>query len=207
MDHVRNLTDHLADAEEAWPVDGSADLHRDDWVVALRADQVRRPGAPEAEPFRRLVLEHPGAAVVLAIDGADRVCCLLQYRHPVQQRLVELPAGLCDVPGEDPLDVARRELAEEVGLAAASWTHLATTYSSPGLSTEQMHFYLARDLTHVGRDESGLVHEEAEMSIVWAPFAELRAAALEGRVADAPLVLAVLLAEARGVAADRSIGE
>ncbi|QZY30579.1 NUDIX domain-containing protein [Nocardioides coralli] len=207
MDQPRGQAPPLGDVAESWPVTDSEDLHRDDWVVALRADRITRPGDPDGEPFRRLVLEHPGAVVVLAVDERDRACCLLQYRHPAQRRFVELPAGLCDEPGEEPLAVAQRELQEEVGLAASSWAHLATTYSSPGLSTEQMHFYLARGLTDVGRDDFDLEHEEAEMSVVWVPLTELRAAVLDGRVADAPLVLAVLLADARGVGAPSARGE
>ncbi|WP_231123760.1 NUDIX hydrolase [Nocardioides sambongensis] len=89
----------FADRPESWPVLGSEDLHRDSWVVALRSDLMTRPNADGEAPFRRLVLEHPGAAVVLAIDEEDRVLCLAQYRHPAQHRLVELPAGVCDHPG------------------------------------------------------------------------------------------------------------
>lgn len=108
----------LEDIPTSWPVVDSSDLHRDGWVVALRADRIRSPDADE-EPFRRLVLEHPGAAVVLAVDEDDRVLCLRQYRHPAQHRFVELPAGLLDDEDEDPLDVARRELSRcEVGQVA-----------------------------------------------------------------------------------------
>ena len=131
----------LTDVEERWPVASSTDLHRDDWVVALRADRVRRPGT-NGPDVRRLVLEHPGAVVVLAIDDQERVCCLAQYRHPAGRRFVELPAGLCDEPGEEPLTVAQRELKEEAGLRAGTWTHLTSTYSSPGLSSELMHYFL-----------------------------------------------------------------
>ena len=140
-----NASPPLTDVEESWPVASSTDLHRDDWVVALRADRIRRPGT-DGPDFRRLVLEHPGAVVVLAIDDEERVCCLAQYRHPAGRRFVELPAGLCDEPGEEPLAVAQRELLEEAGLRAGRWTHLTSTYSSPGISSEVMHFFLARDL-------------------------------------------------------------
>jgi 8-oxo-dGDP phosphatase len=190
----------LQDVEERWPVESSTDLHRDDWVVALRADQVRPPGAEEGS-FRRLVLEHPGAAVVLALDDRERVCCLRQYRHPAGRRFVELPAGLLDQEGEEPLEVARRELREEVGLQAGSWTRLTTTYSSPGISQEQMHFFLARDVEAVDRSDVELVHEEADMTVSWIPFPDLYAAVLDGRVTDAPVALAVLLVAARGEAA------
>ncbi len=200
------LAPPLTDVEESWPVASSTDLHRDDWVVALRADRIRRPGT-EGPDFRRLVLEHPGAVVVLAIDEDERVCCLAQYRHPAGRRFVELPAGLCDEPGEEPLTVGRRELLEEAGLRAGTWTHLTSTYSSPGLSAELMHYFVARDLSPADRGEFDLQHEEADMTLFWAPFADLYDAALAGRVTDAPLVLAVLLAQARGLARATPLGE
>jgi 8-oxo-dGTP pyrophosphatase MutT (NUDIX family) len=190
----------LADRPEQWPVIKSTDLHRDDWVVALRSDLIRRPGHPEEEPFERLVLEHPGAVIVLAVDAEERVFCLAQYRHPAGRRFVEIPAGLCDSDGEDPLEVARRELREEAKLEAADWTHLASTYSSPGISNELMHVYLARDLREVSRGDFELAHEEADMTTFWAPYDELLAAVLDGRVGDAPLVVAILVAQARGLA-------
>ena len=120
----------LTDTAESWPVISTEDLHRDDWVVALRADIVTTPDGGDG--FRRLAVEHPGAAMVMAVDDDERVHVQTQYRHPVQQRLVELPAGLCDVPGEDPLEVARRELLEEAALEATDWTHLLSTWSTPG---------------------------------------------------------------------------
>ena len=189
----------LEDVEEHWPVEDSEDLHRDGWVVALRADQVRAPGGGGAS-FRRLVLEHPGAVVVLALDDEERVCCLRQYRHPAGRRFVELPAGLLDQGDEEPVAVARRELVEEVGLRAGSWSHLTTTYSSPGISEERMHFFVARDLATADRGDFEPEHEEADMSVEWVPFADLHDAVLDGRVQDAPVALAVLFAAARGVA-------
>jgi 8-oxo-dGTP pyrophosphatase MutT (NUDIX family) len=188
----------LADVEESWEVESSEYLHRDAWVVSLRADRVRAPGG-RGEVFRRLVVEHPGAVVVLAVDGSGRVCCLRQYRHPAGRRFVELPAGLLDQEGEEPEDVARRELREEVALEAASWTHLTSAWSSPGISEERMHFFLARDLAAVDRGDFELQHEEADMTVEWVAFADLHAAVLDGRLQDAPVVLAVLLAHARGL--------
>jgi ADP-ribose pyrophosphatase len=190
----------IGDLPESWPVASSADLHRDDWVVALRADQVSRPGDDRSTTFRRLVVEHPGAAVVLAIDEQERVCCLGQYRHPAQQRFVELPAGIIDVPGEDPLEVARRELCEEAELQAEEWTHLLSVWASPGITTERHHLYLARGLSPADRGDFEPSHEEAEMELFWAPFGELYDAVLAGRLTDGPVALAVLAARARGLA-------
>ena len=197
----------LGDVAESWPVEDSTDLFRDDWVIALRADRIRRPDHPGDEPFRRLVLEHPGAAVVLAMDDEQRVFCLRQYRHAARVRFVELPAGLCDVEGEDPLQLARRELREEAGLEAEDWVDLASTYSSPGISSELMHFYLARGLTHVDRGDFVPEHEEAEMESLWVDFADLHTAVLDGRLRDAPMVQAVLLVAAKGYAEQRPAGE
>lgn len=196
----------LNDQPEAWPVASSTDLHRDGWVVALRSDRIQRPGHLEEEPFARLVLEHPGAAIILAVDDRERVLCMRQYRHAAQQRLVELPAGLCDQDGEDPLEVARRELLEEAELEAGEWTHLVTTYSSPGLSNELMHFYLARDLRPADRGDFVPEHEEADMETFWVPYDDLVTAVLEGRIGDAPVVVAVLLAQARGLAGSEQTG-
>lgn len=197
----------LGDAPESWPVEDSTDLFRDDWVVALRADRIRRPDHPDDEAFRRLVLEHPGAAVVVAMDEEERVLCLRQYRHAARTRFVELPAGLCDVDGEDPLELARRELREEAGLEAEEWIDLASTYSSPGISSELMHFYLARGLARADRGDFVAEHEEADMETLWVDFADLHAAVLDGRLHDAPMVQAVLLVEAKGYAGRRAAGE
>ena len=193
----------LADVPEQWPVASSSYLHRDAWVISLRADQIRRPDHPDDEPFRRVVLEHPGAAVVLAVDDEEQVLCVLQYRHAALRRFVELPAGLLDHEGEEPEDVARRELLEETGYVAGTWTHLASTYSSPGISAEVQHIYLARDLSQAEPDAVGEFvkeHEEADMELVKVGFDDLVSAVIDGRVADGPVVNAVLLAHARGLA-------
>lgn len=190
----------IGDRPESWPVVDSEDLHRDDWIVALRADRVQRPGRPDDEPFRRIVVEHPGAAIALAIDDDGRVLCLQQYRHAAQRSFVELPAGLCDVDGEDPLEVAKRELREEAELEATHWTHLLSVWASPGISAEKHHLYLARGLRHASRGDFALHHEEAEMTTFWASFEDLHAAVLAGRVTDGPVALAVLVARARGLA-------
>ncbi len=186
----------LEDTPATWPVVGTEDLFRDDWVLALRRDALHAPGGG-GEPFQRLVLEHPGAAVVLAADARGRVCLLRQYRHAAGGWFIELPAGLCDVEGEDPLVVAQRELREEAGLAAQEWTLLGSTYSSPGITTERVHAYLAEGLTEVGRGDFEPTHEEAEMEVFWAPLEDVLEAILDGRVADGPTVIAVLLTVTR----------
>ena len=181
----------LRDEPARWPVVGSRDLHRDDWVVALREDDVQRPGHPD-ETFPRLVVEHPGAVIVLAVDDEERVCCLRHYRHAAGGVFVELPAGLRDTLGEDPLDTARRELREEVELRADDWRHLLTLHPSAGITGEEHVLYLARGLHHAGRGDFPLHHEEAEMEVFWTPMSDLLDAVLDGRVTEGPLAACVL---------------
>jgi ADP-ribose pyrophosphatase len=106
---------------------------------------------------------------------------------------VELPAGLLDEPGEDPVDAARRELLEETGLAADEWTHLNTIHNSPGISDERVEVFLARGLREVpGRGGFVPEHEEADMTVHWVPVDDLLEAVLDRRVTDGPLLTAVL---------------
>jgi ADP-ribose pyrophosphatase len=200
------VTDELTDRPEEWSVVESKDVYRGDWVVALRSDRIRHPDQPDGETFERLTLEHPGAVVVLAIDDEDRAVCLSQYRHPARRRFVELPAGVIDTE-EEPLEVGRRELREEAGLEAGEWTHLLSAYSSPGYSAEVIHYFLARDLRDVGRGDFVLAHEEADMELFRVPYAALLDAVLSGAVEDAPVALAVLSAQVRGLAPATAVPE
>ena len=181
----------IADQSHTWPVVGTRDIHRDGWVVALREDMVQRPGHPD-ESFARLVVEHPGAVVVLAIDDDERVCCIRQYRHAGRAVFIELPAGICDTAGEDPQVTAARELQEEVELRAEHWRRLLTLYPSAGITNELHHIYLARGLAHADRGDFELHAEEAELEKLWVPFEELLDAVLDERVREGPLAAAVL---------------
>ena len=182
----------LADRPASWPVSATRDLHRDDWVVALREDIVRRPGHPD-DRLRRFVVEHPGAVMVLAVDDDERVLCLRQYRHPGGHEFVEIPAGLRDEDGEHPLETARRELREEAELQATDWRLLLSTLPSAGLTEEVHEIYLARGLSDADRGDFELVGEEAEMVAMWVPMAELLDAVIDGRVRQGPLAQAVLV--------------
>lgn len=188
----------LRDAPESWPVHDTEDVWRGAAPFAVRRDLVSLPGTDQ--PFGRIVVEHPGAVVVFAVDDRERALVLRQYRHPAGVRFVELPAGLLDQPGEDPLEAARRELVEEAALEAAAWTHLGSIWTSPGISAERIELYLARELGHV-EDRGGFepAHEEADMTAHWVPVADLLDAVLDGRLTDGPLVTAVLAYEVRGL--------
>ena len=121
----------VPDAPESWPVHDVERIWQGAAPFSVRRDLISVPGHPD-EQFGRLVLEHPGAVVVLAVDDQERALVLHQYRHPALMRFVELPAGLLDVEDEDPQVAAARELREEGLVVAEHWRHLLTTYSSPG---------------------------------------------------------------------------
>jgi 8-oxo-dGDP phosphatase len=182
----------LSDRPESWPVHDVEEIWSGAAPFSVRRDTISAPGRPDVR-FGRLVLEHPGAAVILAVDDDDRALVLQQYRHPALMRLVELPAGLLDKEGEDPLDAARRELQEEALLVADRWTHLFTTYSSPGLLSERIAYYLARGLSPAA-DRGGFEpeHEEADMTLEWVPVDDLVEGVREGRITDGPLAQALL---------------
>ncbi len=182
----------LSDEPQSWPVHEVEHIWQGAAPFSVRRDIISAPDRPE-ETFGRLVLEHPGAVVILALDEQERVLVLHQYRHPASTRFVELPAGLLDVVGEDPVVAAQRELREEGLVEASRWTHLFTTYSSPGLSSERIGYYLAQDLSPAA-DRGGFepAHEEADMTLEWVPVDDLLAGVREGRVTDGPTAQAVL---------------
>jgi 8-oxo-dGDP phosphatase len=180
----------IADSPEHWPVAASAELLRTR-LIAVRADQVRTPDDHLAE---RYVVLHPGAVAVLALDDADRVLMIRQYRHPVASLLWEIPAGLRDVPGEEPRAAASRELMEEAGYRAKDWRVLADYYSSPGYSTERLRVFLARDLEPVPAAERHFVPEaeEAYLLVEWVPLEEAVSKVFAGELHSGPAALAVM---------------
>ena len=181
----------LIDTPMAWPVVASRTLGTG-VITTLQQDDVR---TPDGELIKREYLEHPGAVSVIALDAEQRVALVRQYRHPVRHRLIEPPAGLLDVAGENYLLAAQRELAEEVGLSAGRWDVLVDLFSTPGILGESLRVYLARDLQPADAPEGFLREgEEAHMDIVWAPLPDLVDAVLDGRVHSPSLVAGVLAA-------------
>ena len=159
----------LHDVDEQWHVVGDPSYLRG-VLVTLRTDQVQMPDGDLAQ---RDVIEHPGAVAIVALDGDGQVLLIRHYRHPVGHLLWEIPAGLRDVDGEDPRATAERELLEEAGYRARDWHELADFFSSPGILTERVRVFLARDLTFVPESERGghvPEHEEAHLLVRWAPL-------------------------------------
>lgn len=146
--------------------------------------------------LRRDYVNHPGASAVVALTDADEVVLLRQYRHPVRSRNWELPAGLLDVEGEDPVECAKRELAEEAGLAADHYTPLMRLNVSPGGSNEVIHIFLAEGLREVETDfvKEG---EESDLEVHRWPITHAVEACLDGRIRNQIAVTGILAARAR----------
>jgi 8-oxo-dGDP phosphatase len=181
---------NVIDTPEEWPVVSSGVLFRGR-LVTVRTDKVRMPDNQVAE---RDVVIHPGAVAVLALDDAQQVLLIRQYRHPVGRLLWEIPAGLRDVSGEPPWATARRELLEEAGYRARDWRMLADYYTSPGFSTERLHVFLARDLEFVPEAERDFVRqdEEAYLLPAWLPLDEAVRKVLAGELHNGVAALALM---------------
>jgi 8-oxo-dGTP pyrophosphatase MutT (NUDIX family) len=143
-------------------------------LVTVRSETFRHE---DGEEVTREIVRHKGAVGVVAHDG-ERIYLVRQPREAVgSPDLLELPAGKLDVEGEAPLDTAKRELAEEIGKAAAEWEHLTTFYTSPGFTDEECHVYLATDLS----DAKAETDEHERIDIEARPLSELDALIDEAR--------------------------
>jgi ADP-ribose pyrophosphatase len=167
-------------------------LHKGRYLE-FRLDTVERTDGSRAE---RDVVWHPGAVAILAIDEADRVLLVRQFRLPAGRVLLEVPAGTLDVDPatgavEDPDVAARRELEEETGYRAASWRRLTSFFTAPGFASELMHLYLATDLAPADEDRIG-PDEDERLELVRRPIADAVAAAERGEIADAKSLVALL---------------
>jgi 8-oxo-dGDP phosphatase len=156
----------------------------------------------DGQTVTRELIAHTGAVGVIALNAADEVLLLRQYRHPVSSYLWEPPAGLLDVPGEDALGCAKRELFEEADLRADEWHVLLDFYNSPGGSTEAFRCYLARGVHEVPAAERHQRDgEERDMASAWVPLDEARDLVLAGNLHNPAAVSGILAA-----AAARSLG-
>ena len=170
----------------------SSDLVFQGAVWDVRDDRVRY-GDGE---IRRQYVAHTGAVAIVALDAQERVLLIQQYRHPIRHRDWELPAGLLDIAGEEPLEAARRELAEEADLVAAHWEPLVSSWTTPGGNDELIHVFLATGVSaapaaHAREDE------EADIRVEWVPLDAAVDAVLAGRMRNGILSLGVLATSLR----------
>ena len=156
-------------------------------IVKVRLD---RAELENGKIVRREVVEHPGGVGILPVDEDGGCYLVRQFRYPFSRQLLEIPAGKLDYKGEDRLEAAKRELEEETGLTARSWTHLTDIFTTPGFSDEKISLYLARDL------EAGKSHPDDDefLNLVKLPLAELVSRIMKGEITDAKTVCAAMMA-------------
>lgn len=172
--------------------DGDRLVHQGHFVQVVEATFT----APDGTVFTRDIVRSRGAVGVVPVrmvDGVPHVVLLRQYRPPYHADLIEIPAGVRDVDGEDLAETAQRELGEEAGLRAGTITPLGQLYPSPGLTDAITWLFLATDLVDVPHDAQG--PEEEAMEIFSLPLAEAVAAVERGEILDAKTVIGVLRAD------------
>lgn len=180
------IVDFLEDTDETLPVSASERVF-DGAIFHLTRETFSYSG----DSLTREFVGHPGAVAIVAVDQDERIAVVKQYRHPVRKRMWEIPAGLLDIPGEEPIAAARRELAEETDLIADRWIPLLSMNNSPGGSSELLRIFLATGLAPTGRAFAREA-EESDMEIAFAPLPAILDAILAGRVGNPSLVAGVL---------------
>jgi 8-oxo-dGTP pyrophosphatase MutT (NUDIX family) len=188
---MTDLTEDLRD-EPFEPEVLQSDLVYEGSVWDVRSDRVRYG---DGEIIRQYV-DHTGAVAIVALDDAGRMLLIQQYRHPIRHRDWELPAGLLDVEGEEPLEAARRELAEEADLVAAHWEPLISSWTTPGGNDEIIHVFLATGIAAASAAHDR-EDEEADIRVEWVPLADVVTAVLDGRMRNGILAIGVLAATQR----------
>ncbi|HEY8347820.1 MAG TPA: NUDIX hydrolase [Symbiobacteriaceae bacterium] len=153
-------------------------------LIRVRKDTLRTKDGREVQ---RDVVVHPGAVVVVAVDGDD-LLFVRQYRYAAGETLLELVAGALE-PGEDPAQTAVRELQEEAGFRAGRLTKLGEFYSSPGFTTEILYLYLAEDLSPSRLPGD----EDEEIQVVRLSFSQAMELAASGQIRDAKTLAGIFL--------------
>ncbi|MEU3663055.1 NUDIX hydrolase [Streptomyces sp. NPDC032940] len=178
----------IKDTPEEWEVRATETPFRGK-KTSVRTDEVVMPDGSVASRDYQV---HPGSVAVLALDDEGRVVVLRQYRHPVREKLWEIPAGLLDVPGENPLHAAQRELYEEAHVKAEDWRVLTDIYTTPGGCDEAVRIFLARNLSEAEGERFVVEDEEADMELARVPVADLVRGVLAGDLHNNSLIVGVL---------------
>jgi len=168
---------------------GERILHEGDRITLARL----QVASPDGTEFERDVVHHPGAVgVVPVIDEGAAVLLVRQYRAAVDAELLEIPAGIRDLAGEAPIETARRELIEEVGMRAGRIESLCAFHNSPGFCDEVVHVFAAFDLEPCDRDLQGI--EEQHLTVERVQMEEVPALIAAGSISDAKTIIGLLLA-------------
>lgn len=153
-------------------------------AVRLRVDTVEKPSGTITT---REIVEHSDCIAVVAVDNEDRVLLVRQFRKPVEEEILEIPAGGIE-PGETPAQAVRRELQEETGLFPNTLEELGGFYSAPGYCTEYLHLYLATNLIPKPLE----AEDTHEIELVKVPLSEVLALINSGEIRDAKSIAGLL---------------
>jgi ADP-ribose pyrophosphatase len=149
---------------------------------------------PDGSRMVRDVVRHPGAVVILPLTASKTILLVRQYRHPIGQWILELPAGTLE-PGEEPLACAQREICEEVGFAARAWQKLGELYPAPGFCDERQRLYLAQDLY----EKSLPCDDDEQIEVEEIGLSEVPALIRGGAIQDAKTIAALFHAQLLGI--------
>ena len=172
------LTEAILDSRMVWRGDY---LSVEDTTVRL----------PNGSLGHRDIVRHPGAVAVIALTDDGKIVLVHQYRTPLEQVTVEIPAGKME-PGEDPATAAARELMEETGYLAERMAYLGPIAPAPGYSDELLHLYMAMGLSFVGASPD----DDEFINVDLVDLNEMVDQVLDGKVIDAKTVVGILLCEA-----------
>ena len=151
--------------------------------------------APDGSTFERDVVRNEDVVAVVPLHDDGTVTLVRQYRGPIDGELSEIPAGLCDIPGEDPTDTAARELEEEAGLSADHLEQIASFHPSAAFSDQFVRLYLATGLNSVGQNLQGV--EEEHLTVERVALDEAPAMIADGRLLDSKTIIGLLMARDR----------
>jgi len=155
-------------------------------VIKVRVDEVV---LPNGEMSKREIVNHPGAVAIIAITDEGKIVLVEQYRKALERSIIEIPAGKLE-PGEEPMMTARRELEEETGYGAQSFTFLQAFATSPGFADEVIHLFIAKDLYKI--DNKADLDEDEFVELLEVSLEEAQQMIVDERIYDAKTAFAVL---------------
>jgi ADP-ribose pyrophosphatase len=155
-------------------------------VVDLNIEQV---SLPNGKTIELEMVRHSGASAIVPLRDDGKVVIIHQYRYAAGGMIYEIPAGRLEAD-ENPVDCAKRELVEEVGLQALQWQSLGTIFTTPGFTDEKIHLFLARGLKPAVQ---ALEHDEV-IEVVEKPLVDLISMIRRGKIIDSKTICGLMLA-------------
>jgi len=153
-------------------------------ILNLRIDEVE---LPNGKISTREIVEHSGAVAILPVFENGDILMVKQYRKPVEEVLLEIPAGKLEI-NENPLECAKRELEEETGYKARNWEYMGYIYTTPGFSNEKIHLYVAENLEKTVQSTD----EDEFIEVIRLPESEILEMISQGKIVDSKTICAFL---------------